>query len=154
MPIEIADARHLCDVALDVLRLRAIHGIESGYSQVELAKLLGVRNETISRWWIAYQADGIDSLPGNRTGRPQGSGRALDDARAKTIRDTLDASLPEELGLEHAMWTRRAVGDLIRELFGIDLADRTVGNYLRRWGYTPKKPSPRSAKQDPDEVAH
>ena len=56
------------------------------------------------------------------------------------------------MGLAHALWTRRAVGDLIRQQYHLDLADRTVGTYLRRWGYTPKKPSRRSKRQDPDEV--
>lgn len=39
-----------------------------------------------------------------------------------------------------------------RALRGIELADRTVGLYLRRWGYTSKKPGRHSRKQDPDEV--
>ena len=60
--------------------------------------------------------------------------------------------MPRELGLSHALWTRRAVGDLIRKDMRIDLADRTVGLYLARWGYTPKKPSRHSRKQDADEV--
>jgi hypothetical protein len=46
---------------------------------------------------------------------------------------------------------RRAVRDLIRREFGIDLAERTVGAYLRRWGYTPKRPARRAREQDPDE---
>ena len=112
----------------------------------------GVCHETISRWWVAYQADGLDALPGGRTGRPLGAGRFLSDEQARFVRSQIDSQLPEHLGLPHALWTRRAVGDLIRKQFAIDLADRTVGTYLRRWGYTPKKPSRRSRKQDPDEV--
>ena len=46
-------------------------------------------------------------------------------------------------------------GGVEREVseFGVDLAERTVGQYLRRWGYTPKKPSRHARHQDPDEVA-
>jgi transposase len=29
---------------------------------------------------------------------------------------------------------------------------RTVGEYLKRWGYTPKKARRRTKKQDPEEV--
>src|SRR5439155_17056352 len=46
----------------------------------------------------------------------------------------------------------RAVRDLIRQELGIDLAQRTVGQYLRRWGYTSKRPSRQARHQDPDEV--
>ncbi len=152
MSIQLPDARQLSDEALQILRLRALRGIEFGYSEVELADLLGVCHETISRWWTAYQADGLGCLPGGRTGRPLGSGRRLSQEQARHIRERIDDSSPQQLDLPHALWTRRAVGDLIRKEFGIDLADRTVGTYLWRWGYTSKKPSRHARKQDPDEV--
>jgi hypothetical protein len=50
------------------------------------------------------------------------------------------------------LWNRRAVRDLIRKEFGIDLAVRTVGEYLKRWGYTAKRPRRHARKQDPEEV--
>jgi hypothetical protein len=46
MPIQLPDARHLSDEALQVLRLRALRGIELGYPEVELADLLGVCQRT------------------------------------------------------------------------------------------------------------
>jgi transposase len=152
MPIQLPDARQLSDEELQVLRLRALHGIELGHSEVDLARLLGVCNETISRWWTAYTAQGLPSLPGGRTGRPLGSGRFLSDQQAAHIQGLIDNNSPEKLGIPHALWTRRAVRDLIRQECGIDLAERTVGLYLRRWGYTSKKPGRHSRYQDPDEV--
>jgi transposase len=152
MAIQLPDARQLSDEELQVLRLRALHGIELGYSEVDLADLLGVCNETISRWWSAYTTEGLSSLPGDRTGRPPGSGRLLSDQQARHLQGLIDNQSPEELGIPHALWTRRAVRDLTRKECGIDLAERTVGAYLRRWGYTSKKPSRHSRYQDPDEV--
>jgi transposase len=152
MSIELPDARHLSDEGLQILRLRALHGIELGYSEVELADLLGVCHETISRWWSAYKDEGAAALPGNRTGRPLGVGRLLSDEQAKLIRQRIDFDSPQDVGLSHALWSRRAVGELIQQEFGIELAVRTVGQYLRRWGYTPKKPSRHAKKQDTDEV--
>jgi transposase len=152
MSVQLPDARHLSDEALQVLRLRALRGIELGYTELDLADLLGVCHETISRWWTAYSANGLDALPGERTGRPLGVGRLLSDAQARRIRECIDYYSPDDLGIPHALWTRRAVRELIRKEFDIDLAERTVGEYLRRWGYTPKKPSRHARKQDPDEV--
>jgi transposase len=152
MSIELPDARQLSDEALQVLRLRALRGIELGYSEVELADLLGVCHETISRWWTSYVAAGLDSLPGDRSGRPLGSGRLLTDEQAKHIQEQIDHHSPQQVGIPHALWTRRAVGELIRKEFAIDLAERTVGQYLRRWGYTSKKPPRHARKQNPDEV--
>jgi transposase len=142
----------MSDEALQVLRLRALRGIELGYSEVDLAELLGVCNETISRWWTAYTADGLSSLPGGRSGRPLGSGRSLSEQQAQRLKECIDFYSPVQLGIPHALWTRRAVRDLSRKEFDIDLAERTVGEYLRRWGYTSKKPARHAHKQDPDEV--
>jgi transposase len=152
MAIELPDGRQLSDEALQVLRLRALRGIELGFSEVDLSDILGVCHETISRWWTSYCADGLDSLPGGRSGRPLGSGRSLSDQQADRIKDLIDNNSPEKLGITAALWTRRAVADLIKTEFAIDLAERTVGQYLRRWGYTSKKPARHSREQDPDEV--
>lgn len=152
MAIELPDARQLSDEALQVVRLRALRGIELGYTEVELAEILGVCHETISRWWTTYSAAGLPSLPGGRTGRPLGSGCFLSEQQANRIKECIDNHSPENLGIAHALWTRRAVRDLVNKEFQIDLTERTVGQYLRRWGYTSKKPARHSRKQDPDEV--
>src|SRR3954470_8564653 len=152
MPIQLPDARQLSDEALQVLRLRALRGIELGYSELDLADLLGVCHETISRWWTAYSAEGLTALPGGRSGRPVRAGRLLSDRQAQRIKGCIDHHSPQELGISEALWTRRAVRDLIRKEFDIEVAERTVGVYLRRWGYTAKKPGRHSRQQDPDEV--
>src|SRR5438067_3582692 len=104
MSIPLPDARQLSDEALHVLRLRALRGIELGYSEMELADLLGVCHETISRWWTAYRADGLEALPGGRPGRPLGSGRLLSDEQARRIRGRIDFRSPEEVGIPYALW--------------------------------------------------
>ena len=42
---------------------------------------------------------------------------------------------------------------MIHQQVGIRLPIRTVGEYLRRWGYTPQKPVRKAYKQDPKAVA-
>ena len=153
MPIALPDARQLSDEALEVLRLRALRGVDLGFSEAEMADVLGVSRDTVSRWWTAYTAGGVEALPQGRSGRPLGSGRLLTDEQAGRIRSLIDKNTPEQVGIHSALWTRRAVGELIHKEFSIDLAERTVGEYLRRWGYTPKKPRRHARKQDPDEVA-
>src|SRR5262245_56065103 len=152
MPIELPDARQLSDEALQVLRLRALRGIALGYSELELADLLGVCHETISRWWTAYRAEGLQALPGGRTGRPLGPGRFLSDEQAERIQARIDFHSPGAVGIPRALWTRRAVRERVRHECGIDLAERTVGLYLRRWGYTSERPARPARHQDPDAV--
>lgn len=153
MAIALPDARQLSDEALEVLRLRALRGVELGFSQADMADVLGVTRDTVCRWWAAYNSGGVEALPRERSGRPLGSGRLVSDQQASHIRSLIDQHTPEQLGIHSALWTRRAVGELIRKEFNIELAPRTVGEYLRRWGYTPKRPQRHARKQDPDEVA-
>ena len=61
---------------------------------------------------------------------------------------------PEEVGIASPLWTRRAVAELIRKEYGIDMPVRTVGEYLERWGYTAKVPRRHAKDQDPEEVRH
>jgi len=154
MALSLPDARALSDDVLEALRLRAMRGCELGFTETELADLLGVCRETVCRWWSAYAAGGRDALPQERSGRPLGSGRVLTDAQAAHIQQLLRTYSPEEVGISAPLWNRRAVQDLIRQECDVPLAVRTVGLYLRRWGFTPKRPSRHSRDQDPEEVRH
>ena len=54
--------------------------------------------------------------------------------------------------MEFALWNRAAVMQLIEREHGIKLSIRGVGNYLRRWGFTPQKPIRRAYEQQPEVV--
>jgi transposase len=152
MAISLPDARELSDEVLEALRLRALRGCQLGFTETEIADLLGVRRETVCHWWSAYVEGGLDALPHDRTGRPLGSGRTLSDEQAACIQQQLRTHQPQELGIAAPLWTRRAVGELIRRHLGIVLAVRTVGLYLQRWGFTPKRPRRHARDQEPEEV--
>jgi transposase len=152
MAVSLPDARELSDEVLEALRLRALRSCELGYTETQVALFLGVARETVCRWWSAYADQGVQALPGRRTGRPAGSGRMLTDSQAEHIQHLLRTHQPEELGVASPLWTRRAVADLIRREFDLVLAVRTVGRYLARWGFTAKRPRRHSRDQDPDEV--
>jgi transposase len=152
MAVLLPDARQLSDEVLEALRLRALRGCELGFTEADVADLLGVCRETVCRWWSAYTHGGVTALPQDRTGRPQGSGRVLDEAQGQHLQELLAGHRPDQLGIAAPLWTRRAVQDLIRREYGLQLPLRTVGEYLRRWGYTPQKPSRKNRRQEPEEV--
>lgn len=154
MAIHLPDARELSDDVLEALRLRALRGCELGFTEADVADLLGVCRETVCHWWSAYTQGGLDALPHDRTGRPRGSGRALSDEQAEHLQQLLRTHQPEELGIAAPLWSRRAVRDLVRRECGVTLAVRTVGAYLRRWGFTAKRPGRHARDQDPEEVRH
>ena len=152
MAVTLPDARELSDEVLEAIRLRALRGCEIGFTEADVAELLGVCRETVCQWWTAYRREGLQGLPHNRTGRPPGSGGLLTDDDARRIQELLDHHQPADLGIAAVLWNRRAVAKLIEKELGVTLAPRTVGAYLRRWGYTPQRPARKARKQDPEEV--
>ncbi|HWU40365.1 MAG TPA: IS630 family transposase [Candidatus Acidoferrum sp.] len=153
MAVELPDGRCESNDVLEALRLRAVHARELGYAVIDIATILGVREETVSRWCSRYDRGGRAALPGDRTGRPIGSGRLLDEGHEQGIREAIETKTPQELGIPSALWTRQAVRELIHQRVSIRLPIRTVGEYLRRWGYTPQKPVRKAYRQDPKAVA-
>ncbi|MDR0247600.1 MAG: IS630 family transposase, partial [Burkholderiales bacterium] len=57
-----------------------------------------------------------------------------------------------QLKLTFALWSRAAVVLLVQQEFGIELPIRTMGWYLKRWGFTPQKPIKRAYEQRPEAV--
>jgi transposase len=153
MDIELPDGRSESNEVLEALRLRAVHARELGYAVVDIATILGVREETVSRWCSRYDRGGREALPGDRTGRPIGSGRLLTGEQEQYIQQMIEAETPQELEIPAALWTRQAVRELIKQRVGVRLPIRTIGEYLRRWGYTPQKPVRKAYRQDPERVA-
>src|SRR4029077_818301 len=153
MAIELPDGRCESNDVLDALRLRAVHARKLSYAVIDIAAILGVREETVSRWCSRYDRGGREALPGDRTGRPIGSGRLLDGGQERGIRQAIEAKTPQQVEIPSALWTRQAVRELIHRQVGIRLPIRTVGEYLRWWGYTPQKPVRKAYKQDPKAVA-
>jgi transposase len=154
MSDHLPDGRSESNDVLEALRLRAVHARQLGYTVVDIAAILGVRAETVSRWCSLYHQAGDEGLPGDRTGRPLGAGRLLTPEQEDSIQQLIDTKSPAELGIRSALWTRAAVQDLIQAQTQQRLPIRTVGEYLRRWGYTPQKPVRKAYKQDPEAVTH
>jgi transposase len=152
MAIPLADTRSLSDEVRQALRLRAVAAREAGFAADTVAAILGVRPESVSRWFRAYQRGGIEALPGDRTGRPLGSGRLLSAEQEARLEAVIVGSTPAGEGIPSGLWTRQAVRQLIRQEFGLRLPIRTVGEYLRRWGLTPQRPVRHACRQDPEEV--
>ena len=62
MAIELPDGRSESNDVLEALRLRAVHARQLGCAVVDIAAILGVREETVSRWCSRY-----DHAPGGRS---------------------------------------------------------------------------------------
>ena len=54
--------------------------------------------------------------------------------------------------MDFCLWSRAAVMQWIEQEYGLKLPVRTVGKYLKRWGFTPQKPIKKAYEQRPEAV--
>lgn len=131
-----------------VIRLRK----QSGMKVKDLAVVSGVHYRTVEGWLARARREGEGHLGDKARGRPIGAGRKLTMADEMWIRGQVVGQTPMQLKLPFALWTRPAIKALIKEKFGVDMQDRLVGKYLKRWGFTPQRPVKRALEQDPEKV--
>jgi transposase len=91
-------------------------------------------------------------LDGRRVSPRRGKGLLTADEAGKIQRWIADRT-PDQLKLPFALWTSRAVRDLIALRFGKRLGLSTVQLYLKRWGLTPQKPLARAKERSPAAIA-
>jgi transposase len=143
--MELVDARKLSQEAQEALRLRAIKMVMSdSFTRTAVAAILGVSRVAVSNWVIKYKKEGLGAVQKKKRGRRSQDMKLLQPYQCALIVNLIKDRCPDQIKLPFMLWTREAVGMLIEQRFGIKLAVRTVGNYLKRWGFTPQKPLKRA----------
>jgi len=92
---------------------------------------------------------------GDRGKKAWTTGRRESEPKWRTeaeIQEMIRDKMPDQLKLTFALWTRKAVREVIELRYGFEMPIRTVGEYLKRWGFTPQKPLKRAYEQRPAEV--
>lgn len=147
------DARKLSPDALKALRSQAMRlRQELGLPWREIARVMGLSTTTVFGWAQRYAAEGDAGLVSRKRGRTYLSGRTLTLPQEWVLRTILTSQAPSTRSLPFALWNRRTVRDLIKAEFAIDMPIRTVGEYLRRWCYTPQRPTRQALEQKPWDV--
>src|SRR5918911_1327496 len=152
--MEARDFRGLGRPAQEALRRRALILIErEGMTQAQAALAVGVHRQTVNVWLKRYRERGEEGvLDGRRVSPRRGKGLLTADG-AGPVRGWIAEGTPDGLGLPFALWTSRAVRELVERRLGKRLAPSTVRLYLRRWGMTPQKPLARARERSPAAIA-
>lgn len=150
--METTDMRSLSREARHERRVQVIRMREAGHSYDEIAVQTGLSRTGVFDICRRYARSGAKALHDAVGGRKVGEGRSLAIEQEQEIRRLICSKTPDQLKMPYALWTRRAVAELIGQRFGIHLAVRTMGLYLSRWGFTPQKPMRRAYEQSPTAV--
>ena len=134
-------------------RRRQVIGLRGrGLTYREIADQVGLSRTGVINICQRFVAEGAKGLVNKPRGRKPDEQRLLDAAQETEIQRLIRRHTPDELDLPFALWSRAAVRVLIARRCGVELAVRTVGKYLARWGFTAQKPIRRAYEQDPAAV--
>jgi len=150
--MEREDARTQSLEELHERRKQVIRLHKQGFGVMKIVNLSGLSWPAVRTALDLYKQGGWRALKLDPPGRKAGTGRVLNESQEVSIKKLICDKRPEQLKMDFALWNRPAVMLLIEQEFGLKLSVRAVGNYLKRWGFTPQKPIKRAYEQRPEAV--
>ncbi len=150
--MEKPDARKLSQDVQYALRKQIVRLRRQGRSNKEVAQIIGATERHTSKIWQKYLREGSFAIKLGQRGRRHGGSRKLTSEQELEVKKLLVDKTPDQLKLPFALWTRDAVRLAIKQRCGTDLPLRTITDYLKRWGFTPQKPTKRAYEQSPRQV--
>jgi transposase len=150
--MEQEDGRALTVSALEERRRIIIRMKERGYSEREIVAATGCSRQVIYPLWERYKQEKDKVFKVQVRGNKYGNGRTLTTQQEDKIKRLIVDKYPDQLKFDYALWTREAVKLLIEKECGIVMPIRTVGEYLKRWEYTPQKPVKYAYERDKEKV--
>lgn len=150
--METTDTRKLKPEVQEQLRMQVVRLRKSGKAYKEIGEIVGIHHTNACKIFKAYEKGGHGAIQAKKRGRKRGSCRTLEPDQEKRLKKVITDKTPDQIKFPFSLWTRRAVQQLIKQLFSIDMPIRTVGEYLKRWGFTPQKPLRKAYEQNPKAV--
>ena len=138
-------------LAQEPIRLHVVQRVLAGESVSDLSRILGYAKQTIYRWVTAHEIGGKEALISTKA---SGATAKLTKKQVAWIAKTLISKNPAQLQFPFALWTREIVRELIKRRFGVMMALTSVGNLLRRLGFSVQRPLVRAYEQNPQAVEH
>lgn len=113
----------------------------------EIADVLNISYPAVYRIIASFKKNGCLVKEKTR-GRKKGEKRVLSPSQEREIQRIIIDKYPDQMKLGFALWTRAAIQELIKRLYGIDMPLRSISRYLDRWGLTCQRPTKRACVQN------
>lgn len=130
-------------------RMCAAGMFDRGDRQVDVASVLGVSQQTASKWHRAWLSGGREALEGaGRAGRM----RKLSDEQLAEVEVELTKG-PCANGFATQMWTLARVSEVIERVTGVRYSVTQTWTIMReRLGWSRQRPARRAAERDEDAI--
>jgi len=126
-------------------RLLALAMILEGRSREDAARQTGMDRQTLRDWVLRYNELGADGLVSRLA---PGPAPKLSDAQMTALR-ALVISGPDAVIHKVVRWRCADLRDEVTRRFGVTVAERTIGKWLRQLRLTRLQPRPVHPKKDP-----
>jgi transposase len=136
-------------IAQEAIRPQVVERIIAGESVSELSRMLGYARQTLHRWFSAYEVGGKEALGSTKA---SGAVAKLTEKQTQWLVKTLSSKNPAQLQFPIALWTREIIRELIKRRFGVKMALTSVGNLMRRLGFSVQRPLMRAYERNPEAV--
>jgi transposase len=134
-------------------RKQAVRLHKKAIKIMKIVELTGLSYPTVRATFDRFKEGGWTAIRPARRGRTKGDGQVLSAAQEAALQRIIIDKHPEQLKMDFFLWSRAAVGQLIKQEYDIKLPARSIGKYLARWGFTPpQRPIKRAYKQDIETV--
>ncbi len=150
--MEKIDARTLNQEAQYQIRRQVVKLRKRGMKYKDIGEVVGITPTHACKIFKRYERNGAKAIDKGQRGRRPGEQLTLKDGQAAAIQKMITDKTPDQLKMPFALWTRQAVQQLIKYQYEIAMPIRTVGEYLKRWGFTAQRPAKRAYEQNPKAV--
>jgi transposase len=150
--MEKIDARTLNQEAQYQIRRQVVKLRKRGMKYKDIGEVVGITKTYACTVFKRFERKGVSAILKKQRGRRPGEQLTLKEEQAAAIQKMIIDKTPDQLKMPFALWTRQAVQQLIKQQYKIVMPIRTVGEYLKRWGFTAQKPAKRAYEQNPKAV--
>jgi transposase len=148
LSVRTSDRRTATVEARIELRKQVLALRREGKTLIEISRITGYARSYCSTLARQLEETPRSATALNRGGRARGTGRKLTAQQEQQVQRWICGKCPDQLQLPFALWTLRAVQELIRKKFRIRLPTSTTALYLSRWWFTSQRPKKRAYERD------
>jgi transposase len=105
----------------------------------EVAKICECSLSHVQCTWKKYKDGGVKAIAAVKMGRPVGKCCKLNPKQEAAIKKHITDKSPIEAGLSGHLCGRKEVSELVKKQYGIEMPVTTMGDYLRKWNFTPQR---------------